>query len=359
MNSVLSSHPLDGRKVLIFYNYKDNPKETNKHLYVEDALIMQCELNNHSIQTEIVPIYKDIETPLKNYNPNDVIVFNWCEEFGDNPKGHYIVTEYFEKYGFIYTGNTPDVLELSNDKSLIKKILVKKGVFTPEYKICKSSRGLESWNMFPAIVKPSGEHSSQGITKDSVVENIEQLKCAVDLVVEKYECAALVERFIDGCELFMSVIGNENEVEVLPFWLADYKNFDDLGLQTYSYNSKTVPGSEEYEKLIIREPYEGEYSREVLSRINEEVTKAFRVLNSRGFVRFDVRINGGIPYILDFNPNPDITSECEITWCAQRAGYSYADLIIKICRLALDDYANVLVGKNHSAHSFMSNRPTT
>ena len=195
--------------------------------------------------------------------------------------------------------------------------------------------------MFPAIVKPSGEHSSQGITKDSVVENIEQLKCAVDLVVEKYECAALVERFIDGCELFMSVIGNENEVEVLPFWLADYKNFDDLGLQTYSYNSKTVPGSEEYEKLIIREPYEGEYSREVLSRINEEVTKAFRVLNSRGFVRFDVRINGGIPYILDFNPNPDITSECEITWCAQRAGYSYADLIIKICRLALDDYTNV------------------
>ena len=341
MKSVLSTHQLDGRKVLIFYNYKDNPEEIDKHLYVEDALIMQNELINYGIQTELVPIYKDIETPLKKYDPDKVIIFNWCEEFGENPKGHYIVADYFEKYGFIYTGNTPDVLEFSNDKSLVKKLLVKRGISTPEYKICKSSRGLESWNIFPAIVKPSGEHSSFGITKDSVVENTKQLKNAVDLILVKYNCSALVERFIDGCELFMSVIGNENEVEVLPFWLADYKNFNTLGMCTYSYNSKATPGSEEYEKLIIREPYESEYSQEVLNRINEEVTKAFRVLNSKGFVRFDVRMDNGIPYILDFNPNPDVTSECEITWCAQRANYSYAELIIKICKLALDDYTNV------------------
>ena len=84
----MKSHPLDGRKVLVFYNYKDSPKETDKHLYVEDALIMQNELINLGVQTEIVPIYKNIETPLKNYNPDEVIIFNWCEEFGDNPKGH-------------------------------------------------------------------------------------------------------------------------------------------------------------------------------------------------------------------------------------------------------------------------------
>lgn len=332
---------LDGRKVLIFYNYKDNQKEIDKHLYVEDALIMQNELINYGIQTELVPIYKDIETPLKKYNPDEVIIFNWCEEFGENPKGHYIVANYFEKYGFIYTGNTSDVLEFSNDKSLVKKILVKKGISTPEYKICKSGGGLESWNMFPAIVKPSGEHSSFGITKDSVVESTEQLKNAVDLVLEKYKCSALVERFIDGCELFMSVIGNENEIEILPFWLADYKNFNGIGLRTYSFNSKWSPGTDEYEKIILREPYEGEFNQKIINKTNNEVMKAFRALNSKGFVRFDIRIDNEIPYILDFNPNPDIIKESEVTWCAQQAGYSYADLIIKICKLALDDYANV------------------
>lgn len=337
----MKSHPLDGKKVLIFYNYKDDPEEKDKHLYVEDALIMQNELESLNVQTEIVPIYKDIETPLRRYNPDEVIIFNWCEELGDNPKGHYIAAAYYEKYGFIYTGNTSDVLESSNDKSLFKKTLTKKGIPTPEYKIYKSNRGLENWNIFPAIVKPSGEHSSQGITKESVVENSEQLKKAADLVFEKYKCPALVEKFIDGCELFMSVIGNENEIEVLPFWLADYKNFDDLSSRTYSYNSKWNPGSEEYEKVIIRKPCEGEFSQDTINRINCEVTKAFRALNSKGFVRFDVRMDNGIPYILDFNPNSDITSECEITWCAQLAGYSYADLIIKICRLALDDYTSV------------------
>ena len=173
------------------------------------------------------------------------------------------------------------------------------------------------------------------------MENFEQLKKAVDLILERYKCPALVEKFIDGCELFMSVIGNENEVEVLPFWLADYKNFNDLSLRTYSYNSKWQPNSDEYEKVIIRKPYDGEFSQDTINIINCEVTKAFRALNSKGFVRFDVRMDSGIPYILDFNPNSDITSECEITWCAQLAGYSYANLIIKICRLALDDYTNV------------------
>ncbi len=69
---------------------------------------------------------------------------------------------------------------------------------------------------FPLIVKPLHEDASIGITIDSVVFSEKQLQDRVAWIIETFHEYALVEQYIDGREINVSIIGNGNDIDVLP-----------------------------------------------------------------------------------------------------------------------------------------------
>jgi D-alanine-D-alanine ligase len=69
--------------------------------------------------------------------------------------------------------------------------------------------------VYPAFVKPVGEESSDGIAKASFAKSEEEALERARFIHEKFHCDALIEEYIDGRELYLSVMGNR-KLTVLP-----------------------------------------------------------------------------------------------------------------------------------------------
>ena len=115
---------------------------------------------------------------------------------------------------------------------------------------------------FPVIVKPVHEDGSLGISKASVVHDEISMKKRIRYVIEKYNQSALVEEFIDGRELNVSVIDINGKVDIPPISEIDYSEFPDGVPRICGYEAKWIPESIEYQKLNP--------SARLLSREDEE-----------------------------------------------------------------------------------------
>jgi len=169
----------------------------------------------------------DLESILDRYNPADTIVFNLCETLPGIPYSESKVVEIIESKGFTYTGNIPEVIDLSYDKLRVKELLSSLGIRVP-YGAVLTPEEAEGWNLFPAIVKPSREHCSLTITEKSVVYDIPSLKEQIRIVNNRLNQPAMVEDFIDGRELHVSVWNNDIP-EVLPPAEMDFSAFREAG----------------------------------------------------------------------------------------------------------------------------------
>ncbi|MBN1613834.1 MAG: hypothetical protein JW950_05130 [Deltaproteobacteria bacterium] len=246
------------------------------------------------------------------------------------PNSDGLVTRWLDRLGYTYTGSPSDVLDLCWDKGKIKKLLTDHGLPTPRWHVFETSSA-DTWNCYPSIVKPTREHCSFGITSEAVVMNSRELSNRVDYILKTFLQPALVEEFIDGREFHVSLWGND-EVQMLPPAEMDFSFFDDLRDRLCTYDSKFKPGSIHYERILLRLPAElddTEYDR--LQRLSIET---YRVFRCRDYARLDIRQRDGLFYILDINPNPDISSEASMACAAEHAGYSYGAMGSYLINLA-------------------------
>ena len=107
---------------------------------------------------------------LAGYDPNDYLIFNWCEELPGIPEAAHWSPKLWRNYGFTYTGADSQALAFSQDKPKVKERLHKDGIPTPRWKIFTDAAS-NGWNTFPAIVKPAFEHCSIGISPDCSRKN--------------------------------------------------------------------------------------------------------------------------------------------------------------------------------------------
>jgi D-alanine-D-alanine ligase len=99
-----------------------------------------------------------------------------------------------------------------------------------------------------------------------------------------------------------------------------------------TYESKYHPGSRHYEEIQLLLPApltEAEY--DLLYRTAQSAYRAYRC---RDFARLDIRLRDGVFYVLDINPNPDISSDNSMTFAAEAAGYSFGAMGSHLIRLA-------------------------
>ncbi len=275
----------------------------------------------------------DLSLRLHDFNPDEYIVLNWCEELPGMPHSEATVARTLTSLNFTYTGSPADVLALSWDRNKVKQLLRHHAVATPRWRICPSSFP-DGWDCFPAIVKPTQEHCSFGITSASVVETPDELAERIAAITEQFRQPALVEDFIDGREFHVSLWGNRYNggVRMLPPAEMDFSTLQSVHDRLCTFDSKYRPGSRHYEEIQVQIPAAlDEIQLRQLERASMEV---YRIFGCHDYARFDIRLRNGTFYVLDVNPNPDITMETSIVQSAELAGYSYGVMISNLINLA-------------------------
>ena len=187
---------------------------------------------------------------------------------------------------------------------------------------------------YPVIVKPAYEDASVGIENESIVTNTEALKRRIEYVFKHFDQAALVEEFIEGREFNVSVIG-DLKPKVLPISEIDFSKMPDHLYNIVSYQAKWDPHHESYHKTIPVCP--AKISKSLEEKLKQTAISAFKIMGTRDYARVDMRVtNNEEIFVLEVNPNPDLTEGAGFMRSAHAAGMSYAQALKKIVMLAYE-----------------------
>ncbi len=316
-------------RIAIIHNLPEKTKNTKDTLSDDEALEIAHKIKG--ILKEKVEIFRfdySILPKLKEYD----VVINLAEKTYGSKYHEYDIVKSLEKNRIVFTGSSAANIELTSDKDAIKEVLKSNNVLTPGYIVADKIGKSVSLN-FPLIVKPVKEHGSIGITNDSFVRNIEELRIKVEEVTKKFNQASLIEEYIEGREINAAILDEEvlplseirfdlpkNEPKILTY---DAKW--DLQSSAYIHTVGVCP-------IVIDKVTEG--------KVKEIALKVFRIFSCSGYARVDFRIKNNIPYVIDVNPNPCINDDAGFFRSAKAAGYSYEETIKKIIFAAMKKNIN-------------------
>lgn len=277
----------------------------------------------------------ELITFLEKEKPD--LIFNLCESLGSVAIHEMHVAGIFELLGLRYTGSPPLTLGIALNKICVKELLLHHGINTPKYVVYRSAPEIveDDFSLqFPVIVKPSMEDASTGIEAASVVDTFPALKKRVRWVFQQYDQPALVEEFIDGRELNVSMIGTRKPI-ILPFSEIDFSTLPPDFPRILTYDGKWLKGTPAYSGTKGIRP--SDLPPTVEAQLKEIALRVFRLLGCRDYARVDFRLSrNNVPYVLEINPNPDISDDAGFARSAKASGRTYAQVVQKIVESALE-----------------------
>lgn len=215
---------------------------------------------------------------------------------------------FLDTVGLPYTGSGVLASALAMDKIRSKNLFISAGLPTPPF--CPPLS-------FPLVVKPAHGGSTLGI---SIVKEETGLTAALNLA-RKYDSQILMEKFISGTEITVSILGNENPRILPAIQIVPASGF-------YDYQAKYAPGGSRH--LIPPE-----LPQKWINRAGEAVLAAHQLLGCRGLSRSEVIIDQkGNPYLLDVNTIPGFTATSLFPEAAAAAGISFGELTRQLVELA-------------------------
>ncbi len=320
-------------KVLVVYNIEKKWDLTEIRDARSSGRILYEALRKEGIEAFIEELSNPrLETILEKHTPENTIVFNLCEALPGIPNSERRVAEIIQEMGFTYTGNVPEVIELSYDKQKTKELMVSLGIRVP-YGTLLSAEEAADWKLFPAIVKPSREHCSLTLTDKSVVSDTSSLREQIRLVNNELNQPAMVEDFIDGREFHVS-IWNNGQPEILPLAEMDFSAFSKTNERLCTYDSKFIPGSGHYEKIetLIPAPLD----ERLYKKLENKALATWHGFGCLDYARFDFRLRDDKFYLLDINPNNDISFDTSFALAAEAGNYSYGQMARRIVMMAAE-----------------------
>jgi D-alanine-D-alanine ligase len=243
----------------------------------------------------------------------------------------------YELMGIPYTGASAFVLGTCLHKARVKEILTAHKIPTPPYVIYRNIADLDANGLsldFPLIVKPSREDASVGIENDSVVENIAALRKRVRHIFSRYDQPAIAEEYIAGREINIAVIGNKRPI-TLPISEIDFSSLPENFPKIVTYNAKWMQGTPEFSGTVGKCP--ADLPAEVEKKAKEIALKVYRIMGLRDYARIDMRLTKNLtPYVIEANPNPDISDDAGFARSARAYGFTFEQTICKIVEYALE-----------------------
>jgi len=268
-------------------------------------------------------------------NPPDV-VFNLTEHFNEVSAYDRNVAGLLEMMGVPHTGSSPTGLTLCKNKGMAKELLTYHKIRVPNFAIFPPGSSIKRPRQlkFPLFIKPLKEEGSVGISLDSFVESDEAFDERVRFIHESLNQEALAEEYIDGRELYVSILGN-NRLRVFPFREVIFTEVPEGQPKFSTYKAK-------WDKAYRKRWGIKNISVEPLpDGMTQQITKmskaAYRALRMRGYGRIDLRVtSSGEIVILEANPNPNLDRDDEFAQSAMKANVTYPRLIQRILALALN-----------------------
>jgi D-alanine-D-alanine ligase len=308
--------------------------EVNELTPVEEYELLTGKLNKSGFRAYSLNIEDDILLLLKDLEKNKPdLVFNFIEIYKENSRYEMNVVSLLELLRVPYTGAPPITLANCQNKVLTKRLLSSLGIRTPDFFLVKKlSKNYRHNLKFPLMIKPGYEDASVGIENESIVKNNKQLKERVDYVLQYFLQPVLVEEYIEGRELNIAVLG-DTEPEALPISEIDFTKMPDHLYNIVSYQAKWNPSHEAYHKTIPVCP--ARLPKKTEQKAKETALTSFKVMGCRDYARVDIRLTPkGKLYVLEVNPNPDLTEGAGFMRSAEAAGYSYIRALKRIIDLA-------------------------
>ena len=264
-------------------------------------------------------------------------VFNLCESIHGDNRFESLMPLLMDLANIAYTGTCPFGLSLALRKEKVKDILRGCGVPVARGGLVRSVEDCARMEIaFPAIVKPAREDASVGICCASVTHNQAALEARVAYVLDNYRQPALVEEFIEGREIYVSILERvDADPMVFPFFEIDFSDMPSDRPNIVSFEGKWVEDSLEY-KGTRPVRCEG-LPPDLRALVAKTALAAFRAVGLRDYGRMDFRLSpAGVPYVIDVNPNCDLSDLAGgYSRAAKAAGLSYKELILRIVELAL------------------------
>jgi D-alanine-D-alanine ligase len=268
------------------------------------------------------------------------LVFNAAEAFHGNPSLEYLVPGVLEAEGYPYTGSPPQSLLVSRNKAMSKKVLAWHDIRVPGFATWRPGETLESRGdlRYPVIVKPLQSDASAGIAQASVVQDEASLLERVTLVHERFHQPAIAEEFVDGRELYVSVIGNGDDLEILPITEMVFDKRKTRAEERIA--TKSAKWDEDYRaRKGIRNVFARPIAASVRERIESICRTAFRALWLRDYARLDVRLApDGEVWFLEANANPFISYGHDMANAAEKAGLDYYGFVQRLVDVAMARY---------------------
>jgi D-alanine-D-alanine ligase len=267
-------------------------------------------------------------------NPPDV-VFNLVEIFHGDLQREGAVAGFYELHRMRYTGASSFCLALCRRKGLTKRVLLQRGLATPRFltlsrPVIKRNHGLR----YPLIIKPSWQDGSAGVEACSVVHDYEHLLKQLESVFQTFQMPILVEEFIDGMELHVSILGNDPPV-ALPIIEYDFSQLVDDHPPVITYDIKWNPLVLPYHRVHSLCP--ARIDKKTEKRVMQHALRAYAATYCRDYARIDLRLGkDGVPYILEVNPNPDLTEGVSFMESAEKAGISFSQALLRLVMFALE-----------------------
>lgn len=291
----------------------------------------------HDVELECLP--PDTDRVLRTVATlRTDLVFNLVEAIGGDSRMEQAMVWLYELHRVAYTGSGPRAMALCMEKPVTKAVLAAAGLPVPRGTVF--TRGDESCEglRFPLMVKPAREDASHGISLDSVVRDETALRRQARHVIETYAQPAVVEEYIPSREINVALLGGPRGVEVLPLSEIDYSGFGAEEAHVVTYAGKWIETSRDWD--LTKVVPARELTPQQRTRIESVARKAFETLDLRDYARVDLRLDAaGEPFIIDVNPNPDVSQGAGFHLAAERAGLSYSHLIERIVQSALARHA--------------------
>lgn len=326
-------------RVLILVHRHLAPKEGVAEPEANPARRMEWDVVSHlrrrGHELMLIEVHDDL-TPIREaldeFEPQ--IAFNLLESFDDVVVFDQNVVSYLELLKVPYTGCNPRGLTLARDKALARKLLAYHRIPSPDFAVVPFGRrpALPKRFGYPLIVKSLTYEASAGISQASVVANEEQLAKRVRFIHETLFTPAIVERYIEGRELYVGVMGN-HRLRVFPVWEM---SFDAMKGDNWPIATERVKWNVSYQKRHGIDTAEANLSPDVAARIQHLAKRTYRALELTGYARIDFRMDeGGCPFVIEANPNPQLAEEEDFAQSALKAGVSYPTLLERIMALGV------------------------
>lgn len=324
-------------RITVAYNLRTEDTEEHAELLSQEDVDRICDALNQ-LKHKVTPVEvsgkpNDVVNRLLASEPD--LIFNVAEgTIGSSREAFF--PGLYEQLGIPFTGGNASLLHMNLDKHLAKTVVASRGIAVPKGVLITSENFKFPKNLkFPIILKPNSEGSSKGITQDSVVEDLAQLKTVLKRLLKAYPLGIVAEEFIQGRELSVPFLeSHPGQMLEIVEHTFDLKK---AGGKYNIYDYYMKQGGEAATAVaVICPPVLSSDERKV---VFEMASKVFDEMNCPDFGRVDIRLHeDGTPYFIELNPLPSLHPVASLMTAARVGGLDYKDVIKLIIKSAAKRY---------------------